>query len=467
MWLVPDRRIEQALQELRQPADRVRAATLDESTAAGYKPGTDAPRHADDSPAMIAPAPANVQRHRPFVLYWIARTCAAMGFQMLGVAVGWQMYALTGSAFDLGLIGLVQFLPAVAFMLVAGQVADRYDRRRMLQACQVVEAATAAALAFGSFAGWASKELLLAAVLVFGVGRAFESPTQQTLLPSVVPTALLPSAVAAAATTTQLATIAGPALGGFLYVLGASVPYAICCLLYVTSISLLVFVQAAPFVPIRTPINLAVFFAGISYIRRNPIVLGVISLDLFAVLLGGTTALLPVFAREIFDTGSQGLGLLRAAPAIGALTIMLALTRWPLTRHVGRIMLASVACFGLATVVFALSRSFVLSMAALALLGAADAVSVVIRMTLVQIETPDAMRGRVNAVNSLFAGTSNQLGDFRAGTMAAWLGAVPAVLIGGVGTLLVVLICGRVFPALRDVDSFHSKKPRLTALTNS
>ena len=406
---------------------------------------------------MTEPAPVAVHRHRPFVLYWIARTCAAMSFQMLGVAVGWQMYALTGSALDLGLIGLAQFLPAAAFMLVAGQVADRYDRRRMLQLCQTAGAIVAAALAVGSLAGLISREILLAAVLIYGVGRAFESPTQQTLLPSVVPPMLLPNAVAAAATTTQFATIAGPAIGGFLYLLGAGVPYALCGLLYLASIALLAFVEAAPFKAARTPISLAAFLAGISYIRGNPIVLGVISLDLFAVLLGGTTALLPIFAREVLDTGSQGLGLLRAAPAIGALVVMLAFTRWPLTRRVGHILLAGVACFGLATVVFALSQSLMLSMAALALLGAADAVSVVIRSTLVQIETPEAMRGRVNAVNALFAGTSNQLGDFRAGLMAAWLGAIPAVLVGGIGTLLVVLACARLFPALRDIDGFHRR----------
>jgi len=304
-----------------------------------------------------------------------------------------------------------------------------------------------------------TKEFILAAVFVFGIGRAFEAPTQQTLLPAVVPAALFPSAVAASASTTQLATITGPAVGGFLYVLGATVPYAICGLLYLASVVLLALVRPAPFVAKRSPINFANFFAGVSYIRHNPILLGVISLDLFAVLLGGTTALLPIFASEVFDTGSQGLGLLRASPAVGALAIMVVLTRWPLTRRVGRIMFASVACFGIATVVFALSESFVPSMMALAVLGASDAVSVVIRMTLVQIETPEAMRGRVNAVNSLFAGTSNQLGDFRAGTMAAWLGAIPAVLVGGVGILLVVAAWTRAFPALVHVDSFYAKKP--------
>jgi len=402
--------------------------------------------------------PESILRHRTFVLYWSARTCAAMGFQMLGVAVAWQMYALTGSAFDLGLVGLMQFLPAAAFMLVAGQIADRYDRRRLLQICQAVEGLAAAALAIGSLSGWMTKEFILVAVFAFGIGRAFESPTQQTLLPNVVPASLFPRAVAASASTTQLATITGPAVGGFLYVVGPTVPYTTCCALFLASVILLTFAHIERIASTRSPINLEAFFAGIAYIRRSPIVLGVISLDLFAVLLGGTIALLPIFADDIFHLGSEGLGLLRAAPAVGALAIMAVLTTSPLTRHVVRLMFASVACFGLATIVFALSRSFTLSMLALAILGASDAVSVVIRMTLVQLETPDAMRGRVNAVNSLFAGTSNQLGDFRAGVMAAWLGAVPAVLAGGVGIVLVVLIWIRAFPALSRVDSFYTTK---------
>jgi MFS family permease len=411
-------------------------------------------------PPMKAPdaAPESILRHRPFVFYWSARTCAAMAFQMLGVAVAWQMYALTGSAFDLGLVGLAQFLPAAAFMLVAGQVADRYDRRRLLQICQLVEMLSAAALAIGSAAGAVTKEFILAAVFVFGVGRAFDAPTQQTLLPAVVPASLFPRAVAASASTTQFATISGPALGGVLYVFGPVVPYTICCALFLASVVLLAFVRIERFAVTRSPINLTAFFAGVSYIRRNPIVLGVISLDLFAVLFGGATALLPIFADEVFHTGPEGLGLLRAAPAVGALVIMAVLTVSPLTRRVGRVMFASVACFGLATIVFALSKSFLLSMVALAILGASDAVSVVIRMTLIQIETPDAMRGRVNAVGSLFSGTSNQLGDFRAGVMAAWLGAIPAVLVGGAGILLVVLLWMRGFPALRHVESFYATR---------
>jgi MFS family permease len=406
-------------------------------------------------------APDSLLRHRPFALYWAARTCAAMGFQMLGVAVAWQMYALTGSAFDLGLVGLTQFLPSAAFMLVAGQVADRYHRRRLLQICQIIEGLAAAALAIGAMSGWASKASILATVFVFGVGRAFDAPTQQTLLATVVQGPLFPRAVAASASTTQVATITGPAIGGFLYAFGATVPFTVCAALFLTSVVLLAFVHIAPPGGKRSPINLSAFFAGIAYIRHSPIVLGVISLDLFAVLLGGATALLPIFADEVFHLGPEGLGLLRAAPAVGALLIMAVLTTSPLTRRVGHVMFVSVACFGVATIVFALSTSFALSMLALAVLGASDAVSVVIRMTLVQIETPDEMRGRVNAVNSLFAGTSNQLGDFRAGVMAAWLGAIPAVLVGGVGILAVVLIWMRAFPALRHVDSFYAPKKTL------
>jgi hypothetical protein len=274
----------------------------------------------------------------------------------------------------------------------------------------------------------------------------------------VVPAALFPRAVAASASTTQLATISGPALGGVLYVLGATVPYATCFALYLASVLLLAFLRVERAAGGRTPVSLGAFFAGIAFIRRNPIVLGVISLDLFAVLLGGATALLPIFADEVFQLGPEGLGLLRAAPAAGALVVMGALTASPLSRRVGPVMFATVACFGLATVAFALSKSLALSLLALAVLGGADAVSVVIRVTLVQIETPDAMRGRVNAVSALFSGTSNQLGDFRAGLMAAWIGAIPAVLFGGVGILVVVLLWMRLFPALAKVDGFHARK---------
>jgi MFS family permease len=401
-------------------------------------------------------APVSLLRHRPFVLYWCARIFSAVAFQMMSVAVGWQMYALTNSAFDLGLVGLVQFLPVAALILVAGQLADHYDRRRIVQLCQALQGLAAAAMAWGTFAGLVSKDFILMAVFLIGVGRAFESTTLQTLLPAIVPPDLFPRAVAGSSSAQQTATIAGPAIGGILYAASPSAVYAICAVLFMVSVFLLTFLRAERAPSVRPPVTLAVFFAGITFIRRNPIVLGVISLDLFAVLLGGATALLPIYAKDVFDVGPSGLGVLRASPAVGALLIMALLTRWPFTHSVGRIMFSAVACYGFATIVFALSRSFALSSLALAVLGASDAVGVVIRQTLVQLETPDEMRGRVSAVNALFVGMSNQLGDFRAGMAAAWLGAVPAVLIGGIGTILVVLGGTRIFPELFRIEGFHN-----------
>jgi MFS family permease len=404
------------------------------------------------------PVPVSILRHRPFLLYWNARVLSAVAFQMVGVAVGWQMYALTGNPFDLGLIGLVQFLPAMVLMLVAGQLADRYDRRRILQICQVVEGLSAAALALGSLTGVIGKEFILAAVFFLGAGRAFEAPTMQTLLPAIVPAQLFPRAVAASSSAQQAATIGGPAIGGILYMLSPGFVYALCFAAFLCAAIQLSFVRVERAAPAtRPPLSLEIFFAGVAFIRHNPIVLGVISLDLFAVLLGGATSLLPIFAKDVFDVGPAGLGLLRAAPAVGALVMVVVLARWSFTQHVGKIMFAAVACFGLATIVFGLSTSFWLSMAALATLGAADAAGVVIRMTLVQIETPDEMRGRVSAVNSLFVTMSNQLGDFRAGMAAAAIGAIPAVLVGGIGTLLTVAICIKVFPELYAVERFQSR----------
>ena len=406
------------------------------------------------------PAPVSLLRHRPFVLYWNARIFASVAFQMVGVAVGWQMYAITGSALDLGLVGLAQFLPATVLILVAGGLADRYDRRLILQLCQAVEGLAAAALAYGSFSGQISKEFILTAVFFLGAGRAFETTTNQALMPAVVPAALFPRAVAASSTATQVATISGPAIGGFLYTIGPTFVYVVCAMLFLCAALQLAFVRVERLVSTRPPLTLRTFFAGLSYIRKNRIVFGVIVLDLFAVLLGGATALLPIYAKDVFEAGPSGLGLLRSAPAAGALMSLIVLTRWPLARRIGRIEFAAVAVFGVAIIVFALSRSFWLSMAALAVLGSADSVSVVIRLTLVQLETPDELRGRVSAVNSLFVSMSNQIGDFRAGVVAALIGAVPAVLLGGIGTLITVLVCMRMFPELYRVNSFHDERPR-------
>jgi MFS family permease len=403
------------------------------------------------------PAPESLLKHRAFVLFWSARVSSNFAFQMVGVAMGWQMYALTGEALDLGLVGLVQFLPATILILIAGQLADRYDRRRIAQISQLVEGVAAAALAYGAFTGTTSKGLILAAAFCLGAGRAGESPTMQTILPGVVPTALFPRAVAASSAAQQVATITGPAVGGLLYTLNPTAVYAICCVMFAAAATQLAFLQYERAFT-RKPVTLGGFFAGIAYMRRNPILLGIITLDLFAVLLGGAMALLPIFAKDVFDAGPTGLGILRAAPAVGALLITVSLTRWSFSRGVGRIEFATVALFGLATIVFASTGSFWLAWFALAVMGAADSISVVIRLTLLQLETPDEMRGRVSAVNSLFVSMSNQIGDFRAGVVAAFIGAVPAVLLGGIGTLLVVAVCMRVFPELYRVETFQQKR---------
>lgn len=406
---------------------------------------------------LTDPAPDSLLRHRSFVLFWTARVSSAIAFQMVGVAMGWQMYALTGSALDLGLVGLAQFMPATVLFLVAGQLADRYDRRRIAQVSQAVESIAAATLAYGAITGTTTRGMIFAAAFLLGAGRAGESPTMQTLLPAVVPVPLFPRAVAASSSAQQAATIAGPAVGGLIYAFSPTAVYSICFLLFAAATTQLAFLRYERAAS-RPPVTLEGFFAGLTYMWRNKVLLGIMTMDLFAVFLGGATALLPIFAKDVFDAGPQGLGILRAAPAVGALLISVSLARWSFSRNVGRIEFLAVAVFGLATIAFALSGSFCLSWAALALMGGADAISVVIRVTLLQLQTPDEMRGRVTAVNSLFISMSNQLGDFRAGAVAAWIGAAPAVLAGGVGALLIVLICIRLFPELYRVQGFHDKQ---------
>jgi MFS family permease len=399
------------------------------------------------------PAETSIGRHRPFRLFWLARVCATVALQMQAVAVGWQVYAMTGSALDLGLVGIAQFVPAFLLVLIAGHVADRYDRGVVLRLCQIVEGLAAAGLALGTASGWLTREWIFVFVFVLGAARAFEAPSLQALLPGIVPLPLLPKAVAGSASANQAATIAGPAVGGLLYAFSPTLVYAICAALFIAASFLISLIRAQRTAPRREKMNAEVLFAGIAFIRKKPVILGAISLDLFAVLLGGATALLPIYAKDILHAGPLGLGLLRAAPAVGALVMAVALARWSLNRNAGRKMFASVAVFGVATVVFSLSTSFPLSLAALAVLGAADMVSVVVRQTLVQMQTPDNMRGRVTAVSALFIGTSNQLGEFRAGTMAEFTGALVAVLAGGVGTLMIVALWAKLFPALMTIDN--------------
>jgi MFS family permease len=376
---------------------------------------------------------------------------------MTGVAVGWQVYALTGSAWYLGLVGLAQFLPMFLLTLVVGHVADRYDRRMIAGVCQTIEGGGALLLAIGSLNGWLGETGILAIVFVVGGARAFEGPTMQALLPGMVPAHLFPRAAAGAAAATQTATILGPALGGLLYAFGPALPYAAAALLFLAACVLIIMIPPSKAPRHREPVSLQSLFAGIDFIRNNPTILGAISLDLFAVLLGGATALLPVYARDILATGPWGLGLLRSAPAVGALAMSLFLARHPLRHRVGRTMFGAVAVFGIATVAFALSTSFILSLGVLVILGAADVISVVIRISLVQLGTPDEMRGRVSAVNSLFIGTSNQLGEFESGATAALLGVVPAVLLGGIGTLIVAIVWIRLFPELAGIGSLERR----------
>jgi MFS family permease len=394
---------------------------------------------------------------RPLLLFLGARVAAITAYSMGTVAVGWQIYGLTGSALFLGLVGLAQFLPQFLLTLVVGLVADRFDRRTVSRACMILESAGALVLALGSRGGWIGPHGILAVVFLIGVARAFEGPSFHALMPRLVEPSMFPRAAALSAATVEGSFIAGPALGGFLYAAGPAVVYFLVAGMGLLGAALLSGVRdVVPADTAREPVRLSSVFDGLHFIRRRPVILGAISLDMFAVLLGGATALMPIYAKTILNVGPGGLGLLRAAPSLGAVTVSLVLSRRPLRRHVGRTMFAAVVGFGLGTIGFALSRSMALSLAMLVFLGGADVVSVVIRQSLVQMGTPDAMRGRVSAVNSLFIGTSNQLGQFESGLTAAWLGTVPAALLGGVGTIAVALLWMFLFPPLRNSDTLET-----------
>jgi MFS family permease len=408
------------------------------------------PMHAPAEPATPA-----LFQHPPFFRFWWARVLTTLAFQMQAVALGWQIYDLTGNVFDLGLVGLVQFAPVLPTVLLVGHIADRHDRRVIIRVCQAAESAAALLLALGSVQGWLTPALILMVVLVVGTARAFELPSTHALVPALVPVPQLSRAVAAYTSAHQVAVIVGPALGGFLYLAGPATVYATCAVAFLLASILNALVRIPYTAPPPQPFSMRSLLAGFRFIGSRQALIGVISLDLFAVLLGGATALLPVFARDILVTGPWGLGMLRAAPAAGALTASLVLARRPLRRRVGKIMFAAVATFGLATIAFSLSRSLPLSLAVLAVLGAADSVSVVIRFSLVQLQTPDEMRGRVSAINAMFTGTSNTLGEFESGLTAALFGTVPSVLLGGLATVLIALVWMRAFPALLRVDSLE------------
>jgi MFS family permease len=394
-------------------------------------------------------------RHRAFLFFLLSRSLSRFATQIGAVAIGWQVYDLTGSAFDLGMIGLVQFLPTALLLFVAGHAADRYERKRVVQICEVVEGLTALFLAWGAFAGWLTVTHIFIATFVLGIVGAFESPALAALLPLIAPQGSLQRATAISSGAAQVATITGPAIGGLAYAIAPSAAYGITgafALFAAACIGVVRLTQTAARRDAATPDDL---FAGVRFVRNNPAILGTISLDLFAVLLGGATALLPIYARDILQTGPLGLGILRAAPAVGALLMTMVLARHSIARHVGLRMFQAVIVFGIATIVFALSSWMWLSVLSLAVLGAADTISVVIRFSLVQLATPDEMRGRVGAVNFLFINASNQLGQFESGVTAALFGAMPAAVLGGVCTVAVALLWMKLFPSLRRVESLE------------
>lgn len=395
--------------------------------------------------------------HPDFARFWLSRVASSLAFQIQSVAAGWQIYALTHSPFQLGMIGLAQFLPMVVLTLPAGHAADHYDRRRICIITLTLQTLAIGFLALGNAGHWLTVPEIFIAVTLVGAARSFERPANQALMPTLVPGPFVPKAVAWSTSAFQGACVVGPAIGGVLYAIGASVPYAAGAALGFAAVPLMIAIRRREAQRLSQSPTLQSLFAGITFIRAQPIILGSISLDLFAVLLGGATALLPAFAQDILHVGSWGLGALRAAPAVGSLGMSAYLMRKPLHREVGRKMFGAVIAFGVATIVFGLSRSFTLSLIALIVLGASDVISVVVRSSLVQLRTPDAMRGRVNAVNSLFIGTSNQLGEFESGVTAALFGTVGATVLGGVGTIVVALLWMRLFPALRRYDQIDTK----------
>jgi MFS family permease len=397
-------------------------------------------------------------RHRGYRLFWLARLSSTFAALVVSVAVGWQVYDLTRNPLDLGFVGLVQFTPSLLLVLITGTASDRFNRRAIISVCQAVEGVVAALfLGLTAFRVITVGEIFVILV-VFGTARAFLNPAAQSLLTNLVPTADLANAIAWNSTAWQIATILGPVAGGLLYGVAAEVAYSAAVLLFGTAAVLVALVPRPPQKTLAERPTWTTLLAGVRYVWQQKIVLGAISLDLFAVLLGGATALLPAYARDILVVGPWGLGLLRAAPGIGALTVVFALAANPIRDHAGLILFAGVTVFGLFTAVFGASTVVWLSILALALMGAGDMISVFVRETIIQLWTPDAVRGRVSAVNMVFVGASNELGEFRAGTVAALIGVVPAVIIGGVGTVIVAALWSQMFPQLRRVRYLDGRR---------
>src|SRR5580693_6777744 len=409
-------------------------------------------------PASRLPAGRIAFTHPDFTIYQAARFFIVAALEMQSVAVGWQMYEITRRPLDLGLIGLAQFLPGMVLFLVSGHVADRFDRRKVVTLCYGGFAVSSGLLWAIAWRGSHSVRLIYAAVVLVGVVRAFNSPVSRALLPQLVPEEHFPNAVAWNASIFQAATILGPSFGGILYAAfrGPSAVYVVALLTAIGATASSFRIKPEGKARPREPITFKTVFAGLHYIGKKKLILGAISLDLFAVLLGGAVALLPVYAREILHTGPWGLGLLRTAPGVGAAIMAVLLAHRPLRGRSGPTLLWSVAGFGIFTIIFGVSRSLTVSLIALLLLGASDMVSVIIRATLTQLATPDEMRGRVTAVDMIFIGASNELGQFESGVTAQWFGSVPAVILGGVGTLVVIALWAWWFPELRNAGELHA-----------
>ncbi len=397
-----------------------------------------------------------ILRNRSLIQFLLGRILIVFAFQMMTVAIGWQIYSITGSAFYLGLVGLTEFFPMFMLTLVVGYVADHFNRKLIICICQTISGIGILTLSAGSFGGWISKESILITIFFIAAANAFQGPPMQALLPNIVSKEDFPQAAAWSASAFQFSVIVGPAFGGILYVFGAGAVYLAAGAMAILAAFMISFISVTNEQTKREPVSFKSLFAGISFIKSKPTILGAISLDLFAVLFGGATALLPVYAKSILKIGPFGLGILRSAPAAGALITSVWLARRPLKRKVGVKMFTAVIIFGLSTILFAVSKLFVLTLAALFVLGASDIISVVIRATLIQLETPDNMRGRVSSVNQVFIGTSNQLGEFESGLTAFCFGVVPAALIGGIGTILVVLTWMKLFPSLLHRDKLES-----------
>jgi MFS family permease len=403
--------------------------------------------------------------HPDFVLFEIARFLIVSAVEMQAVAVGWQVYDITKRALDLGLVGLAQFLPGILLFLVSGHASDRFERRKVLAACYAGYAVCSGLLLFLATRGAHAVFPIYLVLILLGVVRSFNGTASRSILPQLVPDEHFANAVAWNASTFQAATIIGPSLGGILYAAfrGPSAVYAVAMITAVGGLISAIRIRTRPQTRKREPMTMKTVFAGLHFIWREKLILGAISLDLFAVLLGGAVALLPVYAREILHTGPWGLGLLRTAPGVGAAAMAVALAHRPLRGRAGPTLLWSVAGFGVCTIIFGISANLVVSLISLILLGAVDMISVIIRATLVQVRTPDEMRGRVNAVDMVFIGTSNELGQFESGLTAQWFGTVPAVLLGGVGTLVVIAIWAWIFPDLRRIAALGAINSKVEA----